>query len=315
MRTNTTTINNGHPRGPAALAAAAAALVLGASVAPLAGAGPTTVHLAGQGGTAGVASFTGTATYDDTDHVLTLVLENATPMDRGGYLTGVAFNVAGDGIARYADGDAGGSRGDDDAFDDARGRGKRIKPVRARPFGPFEAGAALDGKWGGRKQAGRGVGAGASHAFTFRIDGPVPAGTTAADFFADPTALAVSFGGYGKRGRGVDLLAGQMVPPKPDPTPAGDDRPVVPGGVVLPPGGLPDGEDDSEPTGPIFPPPGEEQGPNPDDDGTGPGDDGPVGQVEPTAIPLPPTAWGALVTLGVAGAAGARRRVRAWFRG
>src|SRR4051794_11660032 len=119
--------------------AAAAALALSATVAS---AGTSSVNLKSDPGRSirGLGSFSGTATYDSGSGLLTFVLDNTSSCN----MTGVAFNLAGTRTATYVEGDNAGTKGDEDAFDDAR-RGKHGE-VKAKRFGLFEAGAGIDGK-------------------------------------------------------------------------------------------------------------------------------------------------------------------------
>lgn len=296
--------------------AAAAALALGAA-APAAFAGTTTVHIAGDNGTAKVGSFTGTATYDDATDVLTLVLQNTTAGSGGAAITGVAFDVKGAATAAYQDGDnASTKRVDEDPFDDARGRSKKPKLIKAKPLGNYEAGAALDGKFARKAKAGRGAAAGASQTFTFHVAGPGAGDLTAADFFASPSPLIVSFGGFGKKAKGVDLVGSRVVPEQITVAPTSNElpgsdivRPTSPGTVIVPTGG-----GGNLPQGPLFPIP-EINNPKPQENGPGSnidtGNGG--GGAGPVAVPLPPAVWTALTTIGATGlVGGARRRLKAW---
>jgi hypothetical protein len=293
--------------------AAAAALTLGA--APAALAGTTTVHIAGDNGTAKVGSFTGTVTYDDAADVLTLVLQNTTAGTGGAAITGVAFDVKGTATAAYQDGDnASTKRVDEDAFDDARGRSKKPKLIKAKPLGNYEAGAALDGKFARKAKAGRGAAAGASQTFTFHVAGPGAGDLTAADFIADSSPLIVSFGGFGKRAKGVDLVGSRVVPEQITVTPTSNDlpgsdivRPTSPGIVIIPTGG-----GGNLPQGPLFPAP-EINSPKPPETGPNIDADNGAGGAGPVAVPLPPAVWTALTTIGATGlVGGARRRLKAW---
>src|SRR4051812_34511119 len=97
---------------------AAAALALSATVAS---AGTSSVNLKSDPGRRipGLGRFSGTATDDSGAGLLTSVLDNTSSCN----MPGVAFNLAGTRAATYVDGDNAGTRGDEDAFDDAR-RGK-----------------------------------------------------------------------------------------------------------------------------------------------------------------------------------------------
>jgi hypothetical protein len=293
--------------------AAAAAFALSAVPAF---AGTSTVHFAGDNGTARVGSFTGTATYDDATDVLTLVLQNTTTAAGGAAITGVAFDVSGAATGAYLDGDdAATRRVDEDAFDDARGRSKKPKVVKAKPLGNYEAGAALDGKFAKKSKPGRGAAAGASQTFAFHITGPGADGLTAADFFSDNSPLIVSFGGFGKRAKGVDLVGSHLVidntnvvPTSNDPGPGGGDtnRPQSPG-IVTPPHTTGDGN-----STPFFPPP-QINDPKTETGGGNNADPGNGNAQGPTAVPLPPAVWTALSTFGATGlVAGVRRRLRVW---
>jgi hypothetical protein len=297
--------------------AAAAALALGASSAS---AGTTTAQFQSDPAksTKKLGSYAGTATYDDVSHLLTVVLQNTSTNAKAGNLTGLAFNAKGAATAAYVDGDNLSTKVDEDLFDDARGRKNRA--VKAKPLGTYEAGAAVNGKFGAGGKKGAGIVAGASQTFVFNIDNG--AGLTAADLFEGETAFAAAFRGKGKDRVGGVMLPAAVVPPTGSPVvPTGDGGNAGnaggntggnTGGIDTGTGGntsAPNTPDEGD-TGIIIPGTPEtqlpeivEQVPNLPTDG---GSNTPV----PTAVPLPAAAWSGLGTLGLLAAAGARRKLR-----
>jgi hypothetical protein len=200
----------------AAAAALALGTVLGAAgpFATTASAATTAVNLAGDAnkGASKLGSYRGSATYDDQSKTLTVVLENTSAGKKGGgYLTGFAFNLKGNAKAKYLDGDVRATKKkDEDAFDDA---GKK-KGTKVKKFGKFLAGVGLDGKLGAKSKAARGVGAGASRTFVFKIDGAT--GLTANDLLAGDNAFVAFFGGFS--GKKTDTVPGALFTPAPAPT-------------------------------------------------------------------------------------------------
>src|SRR5688572_23374018 len=199
-------------------AVAAVALAVGATSGAFAG--TTTVQIESNAATTKrkLGSFTGSAAYDDVTGLLTITLNNTSASDKGGYLTGLAFNVAGTStVARYVDGDVASTRPDEDAFDNARTRRGVIK---AKPLGTYDGGAAVNGKFGNasRRAAAGGIAAGESRTFVFDVDNAA-AGMTAADFFSGTNGIAAAF-----RGKKADRVGGIVTPTTP-----GSPAPVVPG--------------------------------------------------------------------------------------
>ena len=186
-----------------AAAVAVAAILISTSAAS---AGTTTCRLDSDPSSSrrGVGSFGGTATYDDASGLLTFVLDNTS----SARLTGLAFKLTDGAEGAYVDGDDAQTRRDDDAFDDAR-RG-RNGAVKAKRFGTFDAGAALDGKWGRGKGAKRGLDAGESQTFIFRVNGGK--GLTAADLLGGDASVVASFKSRQKDGvaGSVSLLPGEQ---------------------------------------------------------------------------------------------------------
>jgi hypothetical protein len=265
---------------------AVAALTLGAS--SVASAGTTSVNFESSADKSirNLGSFSGTASYDDVAGLLTITINN-TSAASGAHLTGLAFNVTGDGAARYMDGDITTTRGDEDLFDDARARrGKRL--VKARPLGMFEAGAGINGRFNppGRRLAARGVAAGSADTFSFEVTGG--AGLTAADFLGGDNGLVAAF-----RSRRIDKVGSV----------------IVPGSVTAPSTGGNSGGDEGAPqidlpeiVPPIVPPV------NTGGD-TGNGDGGDNG-APPAAVPLPPAAIPALATFALLAVPRLKRKLR-----
>ena len=269
-------------------ALAAAALTLGAV--PAAHGGTTSVNFESSADKSirKLGSYTGTATYDDVAGLLTITINNTSDASRAA-LTGLAFNVDGTGAAAYRDGDLAGTKGDDDLFDDVRGkRGKRL--VKARPLGTFEAGTGINGKFNppGRKLANRaGVGAGESKTFAFDVANGT--GLTAANFLGGNSGLVAAF-----RGRKADKVGSVMVP----------GSVTAPGSVNAPgTGGNNSGGGDVIDLPDIILPP---VIPPVDTGGNEPG--GSTGGT-PAAVPLPPAAIPAIATFAALALPKLRRKL------
>src|SRR5690348_12532566 len=112
------------------LITAAAALALGSS---LAFAGTTTVDFHSTSSLKGLGAFTGTASYDDATDKLTLTLENTSATKS--VITGFAFDLTSPDKAKA---EKIGHWKDDRSHNGI---------VKAKPYGNYEAGAALGGKF------------------------------------------------------------------------------------------------------------------------------------------------------------------------
>jgi hypothetical protein len=273
---------------------AAAVLALGAASA---NAGTTSVNFESSADKSikKLGSYTGTATYDDASGLLTITINNTSGAS-GARLTGLAFNINGDGgFAGYRDGDVAGTKPDEDTFDDARRRkGNRL--VKAKPLGSFEAGTALNGKFNaaGKALAERaGVAAGDTHVFTFDVSGG--AGLTAADFLGGDLGLVAAF-----RGRKMDKVGSVIVPGAvTGGTTGGNNTGGDTGGTPI----IDNGGDDLPP---IIPPINIGGDPGP-----GPGAGGGIDQgTPPAAVPLPPAAIPALATLAALALPKLKRKLR-----
>jgi hypothetical protein len=233
-----------------------------------------------------LGSYTGSATYDDAAGLLTITINN-TSAASGTALTGLAFNVVGDGSAAYHDGDVAGTRADEDRFDDVRGKkGKRV--VKAKPLGTFEAGTALNGKFNppGKKLANRaGIGAGESQTFTFDVAGG--AGLTAADFLGGDMGLVAAF-----RGKKADKVGSV----------------IVPGSVTVPGTGGNSGGDDVIDLPDIIIPPVIPPVSTGGDGNINPGAS--IGGTPPAAVPLPPAAVPAIATFAALALPKLKRKLR-----
>jgi len=264
---------------------AVAALTFGAASAASAGTTSVNFESSADKSVRKLGSYTGTATYDDVTGLLTISINN-TSAASGAALTGLAFNVVGDGSAAYHDGDVAGTKGDEDLFDDVRGKkGKRL--VKAKPLGTFEAGTALNGKFNppGKKLANSaGVGAGESQTFTFDVAGGP--GLTAADFLGGDSGLVAAFRGKKADKVGSVIVPGSITAPGTGGNSGGDDVIVIPD-ITIPP---------------VIPPvnTGGDQG----DQG------GPVGGTPPAAVPLPPAAIPAIVTFAALALPKLKRKLR-----
>lgn len=109
-----------------------------------------------------VASYSGKFDYVSGSGILSVYLENTSPADNGGYLTGFVFDL------NAVDVSASLLWGSNANFVDTG-------VESASPFGTFENGAAVGGAWlgGGRPQDG--IGVGDSGSFTFQLIGDMGA--------------------------------------------------------------------------------------------------------------------------------------------
>jgi hypothetical protein len=281
-------------------AAAAAVLLVGGAAAS---AGVTTVNLTSEGGKSvrNKGHYLGTATYDDDAGKLMITLQNTS---QRGFITGLAFDIAGAATAGYADADnTDGVAPQVNTYDDARGK-KQNKPVKTRAFGNRETGTAINGKLRRRKGTRHGIAIGQSRTFEFSLTGTRAAGLDAMSVFGEDNSLVVAFGGLKHRRR--DIVTGKMalVQSSNDGEPSFDPIPNPGPTDTSTPGNNPTeinlGDDTKDPVdngGGSTTIPGGNNG----------GDNGGA----PHAVPLPPAAGAALATLGLLALNGARRRLRA----
>jgi hypothetical protein len=269
--------------------AAAAVLALGGTYAA---AGTTSVNFASDVSQHHLGSFTGTATYDSTDGKLTLVVQNTSPTAKGGFLTAFAFDIAGNSVAKYDDPD-GGHKPNTNGFDDIRNK-KGI--VNAAPFGKYEAGAGLDGKWmpGGIK---RGIAAGASDTFVFDVSGTGASSLTVADFFSGGKTglnIVATFKGmkHNRSDRAGGIMSGAV---------STLDSLATGGNLGGNTGGNNTGNGSN---GSNLPPTIDNLPPG---NGIPPGDNNGGGT---TAVPVPAAAWTGLTTFALIGVGALRRKIR-----
>ncbi len=107
------------------------------------------------------ANFTGTIAYAATNAsagVVTIMLNNTTPANIGGFLTGFAFNIGSTDTNATA---ALASATNANFLD--------LGSAAASPFGTFDAGAALGANWQGGGSPAGGIPIGGSATFTFDI--------------------------------------------------------------------------------------------------------------------------------------------------
>jgi hypothetical protein len=253
------------------IVASAAALSLGAS----AFAAPVTVDFSSTESVRGLDSFTGTAVYDSTSDKLTIDITNTSKAP----LTAFAFDT---------------EAGDKATYERAKKSPWKNEPnkkgvVNAKPFGKYDAGAAVNGTWGslaGKK----GLAAGASEVFVFDITGTNASTLTTTDFFSDTSKpeIVATFAGIRHHkpdragGVGHAVIADSVTPPGGS-TPAPGGAPIL---SVTPPI--------------VVTPPGKTVTP-PATGGTG----------SVSAVPLPAAAPAGLAMLGMMGLVGVVRRVRA----
>lgn len=128
--------------------------------------------------TEGLGTFTGSVEYNfvaDSSGILTITLNNTSNVDNGGFITGFLFNMdSADAVATLTSGTH--------PFDQATGNG-----LNGQPFGdPFDAGAAIGGKFEGGGNPNDGVAVGDTGIFTFDITASDAAGLSAWSFLTGP---------------------------------------------------------------------------------------------------------------------------------
>jgi hypothetical protein len=239
-------------------------------------AGPVEVDFNSTTSQKGLGSFSGTAFYDNTAHTLTIDLTNTS----AGKLTAFAFEVEPGDAAKYE------RPGKHAPWRDDRNH-KEI--VKAKPFGNYEAGAAVNGMWGSLA-AKKGIAAGGSGVFVFDVTGANVGTLTTADFFTGTKPeIVASFAGFkhhktdraGGFGHVVVTTTTTTTIVNPIIIP---DTPIFPG----------------NPTGPVITVP------------IGPTVKPPV-QGGPSAVPLPAAAPAGLAMLALIGLVGFARKFRNKF--
>jgi hypothetical protein len=162
--------------------------------------------------TEGLGSFTGSMSYtpDPGNPALArlvISLTNTTaPASRGGFITGFAFNFDSSDPAATL------------TMESATYPFEEISDVSAPPFGTFDHGAALRGKWTGGGSPNPGIPIGASGIFTFDVAASDARTLSANDFIAagegihgrSSFGLAVRFRGFNNGGS--DKVPGGAVP-------------------------------------------------------------------------------------------------------
>jgi hypothetical protein len=178
-----------------------AALALAALAVPAAPAQAGTVYIQSDSAnsTEGIGGFTGSISYDDLS-TLTVTLKNTTPVG-GGFITGFLFNIVGDAVATLAPNPTGG-------FVDLRTSGAS-NALDGNPFGSFEAGAALGGKFLGGGSPNNGIAVGDEATFVFNVTGADAADLTVEDFLGQTSAgNADGSASFLVRFRGINFGAG-----------------------------------------------------------------------------------------------------------
>ena len=259
---------------------AAAALALGGSVAAAA---TTTVPFASNFSQHHLAKFDGTATYDSSAHILTLVVNNETDPATGGRLTAFAFDAGGH-SGLYQDPD-GGRKPNTNGFDELRNH----RGIIHTPMGIYHAGAALNGNWGGSGGMPHAIAAGTSQTFVFDVTGLNASSLTVGDLLAPgKSGLEIVAAFKGLRHHRSDRAGGVM-------SSAVTTVDLSDSGTITPPN---DGQFQ-------LPPPT-----NPPANNNGGETDNGGGTTGTTAVPLPPAAWTGLSTLLLACAGTMRSRLR-----
>jgi hypothetical protein len=108
-----------------------------------------------------LSQFQGTAVYDSSTGKLSITIENTTAGKKGGYLTAIALNGTGP-SATFED--ATPATAKNAKFDDLQNKNGVVK---ASPYGKYEIGAGVAGKWNKNTGAKHGVAAGSGMTFIF----------------------------------------------------------------------------------------------------------------------------------------------------
>jgi hypothetical protein len=150
--------------------------------------------------TAHLGNFSGTLEYNPVTRALLVSITNDTAPATGGFLTGFLLNIAGHdphASAALVAAPAG--------FSDIGGQS-------APPFGgPFDAGAALGGRWTGGGSPAPGIAPGQTALFRFTVAASDAATLAAADFIAGPAPVNFAARFRGMIHGGSDKIPG-MVP-------------------------------------------------------------------------------------------------------
>jgi hypothetical protein len=248
----------------------AAALALAASVAS---AGTTSVNFQSDSNLRGLGTFDGTASYDSSAAKLTLTLDNTSATKS--VITGFAFDITGSDTAKL-------EQVSHDKWKDDAHKGV----IKAKPFGSYEAGAALNGKFGFGASK-KGIAGGSEKTFVFDVHGADAANLTVADFFSGPAnkEIVASFAGF--KHHKTDRAAGAMSSAITDGTTTNNNN------------------NNTNLVFPVIDPPVVKGNDGPPNLGTGNNNGG------ATAVPLPPAAWAGIITL--LGILALRRKLRAMF--
>jgi hypothetical protein len=217
-----------------------------------------------------LTQFDGTATYDSAIGKLTVDVHNTTAASTGGFLTGIALDAGGPTAAYRATTGSG--------ISDLRNH-KGI--VNAAPFGKYHAGAGTGGKWNSGSGASHGIAAGASNSFVFNISGANASSLSVADFLTPGDTgqeIVATFKKlahhHSDRGGAVMSDAVTTV----DSRSGGSSNTGTPAGQPV--------------FDPVFTPPSNPGG----------------GNIQTSAVPVPPAVWMALTTAALA--LGFRRKLQ-----
>ena len=151
------------------------------------------------------ANFTGTIQYTPTSAsagVVTIMLNNMTPVNVGGYLTGFVFNVGSTDTNASAT-----------LTSTTNANFLGLASHTASPFGAFDAGASLGANWQGGGSPAGGIAIGGSGTFTFNVSANDAQTLTAQSFLTGgPNAY-----NFVVRFRGLENGGSDKVPAVPAP--------------------------------------------------------------------------------------------------
>ena len=157
-------------------------------------------------------SFEFTAT-DDINATITVMLENTSPSDNGGYLVAFAFNNPDNLITSAMLATSASSNFNligDTTFDNT---------IDADPFGDFDVGGASTDSWLGGGAPTGGIGVGETETFTFALVGTSLSSLTTQDFVIELSEEGTFSYWFAARFRGFDDDGSDKVPGTPAPVP------------------------------------------------------------------------------------------------
>lgn len=154
----------------------------------------------------GLGAFSGTISYDEALGSLSILLENTSPVDNGGYITGFLFNIDGDATPTLNP--------------DPQNNFDGVSNENGAPYGTFESGAALNGNFLGGGNPNAGIGVGDSATFDFDVTGTDAGSLLASNFLGESSSQGDNSASFLVRFRGFDDEGSDKVTGVAAPSPA-----------------------------------------------------------------------------------------------